>query len=311
MTPLWADTLIELVKNEVGLVITGHFCVDKMQRADAGWPVLDETTDESLLRRACDGVHRYGGKLFFQLSHSGIKGVGSVNGAPPKHPEDFTLEELDRLVEQFAFAAKKCKDCGADGVQVHNAHGYLLSNFLNPEENLRTDEYGGSLENRFRLIERILRAVREACGADFPMIVKADSNGCGDLPALLRLYERCGVDGVEVSGIDFNRRARQKTPFYLDALKAARRTGANALPATAATRSTASALCAACSIKTRSSSSKPSRGKEKRQSRRILRRFCFHCSMTLYHVNKMEKRANLEFYRHYRLHSVGICHILQ
>ena len=62
-------------------------------------------------------------------------------------------------------------------MQVHNAHGYLLSNFLNPEENLRTDEYGGSLENRFRLIERILRAVREACGADFPMIVKADSNG--------------------------------------------------------------------------------------------------------------------------------------
>ena len=222
VTPLWADTLIELAKNEVGLVITGHFCVDKMQRADAGQPVLDETTDESLLRRACDGVHWYGGKLFFRLSHSGIEGVESVNGAPPKHPEDFTREELDRLVEQFAFAAKKCKESGADGVQVHNAHGYLLSNFLNPEENLRTDEYGGSLENRFRLIERILRAVREACGADFPMIVKADSNGCGDLPALLRLYERCGVDGVEVSGIDFNRRARQKTPFYLDALKAAR-----------------------------------------------------------------------------------------
>ena len=112
VTPLWADTLIELVKNEVGLVITGHFCVDKMQRADAGQPVLDETTDESLLRRACDGVHRYGGKLFFQLSHSGIKGVESVNGAPPKHPEDFTREELDRLVEQFAFAAKKCKEGG-------------------------------------------------------------------------------------------------------------------------------------------------------------------------------------------------------
>lgn len=118
VTPLWADTLIELAKNEVGLVITGHFCVDKMQRADAGQPVLDETTDESLLRRACDGVHRYGGKLFFQLSHSGIKGVESVNGAPPKHPEDFTREELDRLVEQFAFAAKKCKESGADGVQV-------------------------------------------------------------------------------------------------------------------------------------------------------------------------------------------------
>ena len=202
----------------MSLVITGHFCVDKMQRADAGQPVLDETTDKVLLRRACDGVHRYGGKLFFQLSHSGIKGLESMNGAPPKHPEDFSLEELDRLVAQFAFAAKKCEDCGADGVQIHNAHGYLLSNFLNPEENLRTDEYGGSLANRFRLIERILRAVRAACGTEFPMIVKADSNGCGDLSALLRLYERCGVDGAEVSGIDFNRRAGQKTPFYLDAL---------------------------------------------------------------------------------------------
>ena len=91
VTPLWADTLIELAKNEVGLVITGHFCVDKMQRADAGQPVLDEATDESLLRRACDGVHRYGGKLFFQLSHSGIKGVESVNGAPPKPPPRISL----------------------------------------------------------------------------------------------------------------------------------------------------------------------------------------------------------------------------
>lgn len=60
--------------------------------------------------------------------------------------------------------------------------------------------------------------MRAVCGADFPMIVKADSNGCGDLPALLQLYECCGVDGAEVSGIDFNRRAGHKTPFYLDAL---------------------------------------------------------------------------------------------
>ena len=223
VTPLWADTLIELAKNEVGLVITGHFCVDASQRADAGQPVLNEMTDELLLRCACDGVHRYGGKIFFQLSHSGIKGAESVNGVPPKHPEDFTLEELDRFVAQFVFAAKKCREIGADGVQIHTAHGYLLSNFLNPAENLRMDEYGGSLENRFRLIGRILRAVRAECGGAFPVIVKADSNGCGDLPALLQLYERSGADGVEVSGIDFNRRAGQKTPFYLDELVKARK----------------------------------------------------------------------------------------
>ena len=72
VTPLWADTLIELVKNEVGLVITGHFCVDKMQRADAGQPVLDETTDESLLRRACA----------FGKSHSGRR---NEHGTCQKH----------------------------------------------------------------------------------------------------------------------------------------------------------------------------------------------------------------------------------
>ena len=112
VTPLWADTLIELVKNEVGLVITGHFCVDKMQRADAGQPVPDETTDECLLRGAGDSVHRYGGKLFCQPRRSGIHGVES--GSPPAA---FTREELDRLVEQFAFAAKKCKESDARGMR--------------------------------------------------------------------------------------------------------------------------------------------------------------------------------------------------
>lgn len=222
LTEAWADELITLACHEVGLVITGHFCVDASQRADEGQPVLDEKTDAALLRRVVDGVHQYGGRIVFQLSHSGIKAMESVNGAPPKHPQDFTSEELDRLVEQFALAAKRCRECGADGVQVHTAHGYLLSNFLNPTENQRTDIYGGSLENRFRLIERILRAVRAECGAEFALLVKADCNGCGDFPALLRLYERCGIDGAEISGVEFNRHAGQKTPFYLSELLAAR-----------------------------------------------------------------------------------------
>lgn len=176
-----------------------------------------------------------------------------------------------------------------------------------------------------------------------------------------RLYERCGVDGVEVSGIDFNRRARQKTPFYLDALKAARegisiplfpvggvfsrgtaeeilaqgfplvsmsralicepdfaaklksgaQDGSKCLACNGCYTIYRSALCACVRIKTRSSVQNHPVVKKNGRARRILRRFCFHCSMTLYHVNKMEKRANLEFYRHYRLHSVGICHILQ
>ena len=222
VTKIWADTLVELAKNEVGLIISGHFCVDASQRADEGQPVLDEKTDREILRCAADGVHQYDGKILVQLSHSGIKAMERVNGTAAKHPEDFSLSELDRLVERFASAAECCKACGFDGVQIHTAHGYLLSNFLNPSENRRTDAYGGCLENRFRLIGRILSAVRAACGDGFAVLVKADCNGCGDFPALLKLYESCGVDAVEVSGIDFNAKAGQKEPFYLDELLSAR-----------------------------------------------------------------------------------------
>lgn len=221
-TKAWANAQIELAKHEVGLVITGHVCVDRTQRADEGQPVLDRATVPELLRQAAEGVHAYGGKLVMQLSHSGLKAMESVNGCPPKGPADFTEEEMDRLTEAFVYAAKVCRDCGFDGVEIHNAHGYLLSSFLNPEENGREDAYGGSLENRFRLPGRIIRAVKEACGEAFAVLVKMNSNGCGDLAGVLRLYEESGVDAIEVSGVDFAARGGIKEPFYLEQLLAAK-----------------------------------------------------------------------------------------
>ena len=222
LTQVWADTLIQLAENQLGLVMTGHLTVDGTQRADEGQPVLDQRADPALLRRAADGVHAAGGRLVAQLSHSGLKAPAQVNGQPPKGPADFTEADMDRLVDQFVYAARLCQQAGLDGVQIHNAHGYLLSNFLNPGENTRCDQYGGSLENRFRLPGRILEAVRRACGPDFALLVKADANGCGDLHRLLELYQDAGVDGVEVSGVDFAARAGQKEPFYLREVVAAR-----------------------------------------------------------------------------------------
>lgn len=222
LTRVWADTLIELAKNQVGLVITGHFSVDGSQRADEGQPVMDSRADPELLRLAASGVHAHGGKLVAQLSHSGPKAPPTVNGLPAKGPADFSQEELDRLVDQFVFAARLCQQAGWDGVQIHNAHGYLLSAFLNPWTNHRTDEYGGSLENRFRLTSRILTAVRRACGKDFALLVKLDANGCGDLHGLLNLFQEADVDGAEVSGVDFSARAGVKEPFYLQDLEQAR-----------------------------------------------------------------------------------------
>lgn len=221
-TQAWADTLIELAQNQVGLVITGHICVDRGQRADEGQPVLDGRSDLELLRRAAEGIHQAGGKLAVQLSHTGPKAPPQLNGRPAKGPGDFSLEELDLLVDQFVQAARLCLQAGADGVQIHCAHGYLLSSFLNPKVNPRTDEYGGSLKNRFRLPARILEGVRVACGSRFALLVKVDANGCGDLHRLLELVQRVGADGAEVSGVDFNTRPGCREPFYLEEVKAAK-----------------------------------------------------------------------------------------
>ena len=221
LTRAWVEAQAELAQNEVGLVITGHLCVDRTQRADEGQPVLDGETDRALLAQAAEEVHRAGGRIAAQLSHSGKKAMEGVNGRPAKAPEDFSQGELEQLVEQFRLGVQLCREAGFDGVQIHTAHGYLLSNFLNPRENLRTDEYGGSLENRFRLVGRILRAAREACRKEMALLVKADCNGCGDLHRLLELYEEAGVDCVELSGVDFAARRGEKRPFYLqEALQA-------------------------------------------------------------------------------------------
>ena len=171
----------------------------------------------ALIKRTREVMQEDPNSLLWKLAGS----PEAVNGRPAKAPEDFSPEELDQLVEQFRLGAQLCREAGFDAVQIHTAHGYLLSNFLNPAENLRTDQYGGSLENRFHIVARVLQAAREACGPEMALLVKADCNGCGDLHRLLQLYQEAGADGVELSGVDFASRAGEKSPFYLqEALRA-------------------------------------------------------------------------------------------
>ena len=191
ITPAWVDSLEALARGGVGIIITGHLSVDRDQRADEGQAVLDQETDPALLSLAAQRVHQHGALLIAQISHSGGKARPGVNGRPPLSPGDLTPQLLDRLVEQ------------------------------SPRTNQRIDRFGGSLENRFRLIRRVLLAIRDACGPRFALLVKVDNDSCDDLPALLRLFQSAGVDGIELSGLDMARRDGQKTPFFLDRLLAA------------------------------------------------------------------------------------------
>lgn len=139
----------------------------------------------------CDAVHRHGAKIFVQLHHGGREAPPANNGGRQAMgpsvelnnvvgrdtilPREMTIEDIDRLVEKYIIAAKNAQTAGADGVEVHAAHGYLVQQFLSPYTNKRTDEYGGNMENRCRFLVRILKGIREAVGPNF--VVGARING--------------------------------------------------------------------------------------------------------------------------------------
>ncbi len=135
------------------------------------------------LKQLADRVHPFGAKLFAQLFHPGANANPSLNtgdllSASPaqgkKHgsAREATIEEIHEICRAFGEAARRVQLAGFDGVEVHGAHNYFLHSFLSPVTNHRTDEYGGSLENRARIFREVLQEIRAACGPDFPISVR-------------------------------------------------------------------------------------------------------------------------------------------
>ncbi|MGI6217315.1 MAG: FAD-dependent oxidoreductase [Coriobacteriales bacterium] len=135
------------------------------------------------MQKLTEAVHKYGAKIGCEIYHSGRQGVageGETLPAPsaqecllvhqPVH--EMTKDEINEMVQKFIDAAVRVKKSGFDAVEVHGAHGYLLSEFMSPYTNHRTDEYGGSRENRLRIVKEIIDGIREACGPDYPIIVR-------------------------------------------------------------------------------------------------------------------------------------------
>lgn len=193
-----------LAKNHIGMIITGHFGVSAEYRAAFNQPLISDDSFISSAVLLAESVHRHDGLICGQISHAGAKSTGrpfDINSASAK--------DLAAVIPQFSRAAKRLQRAGYDGVQIHLAHGYLLSDVLDNTVNRRTDQYGSSPENRFRLVRDVLTAVRETCGDDYCVIVKLNSNNrtLSDYDDTLKFYaselEKCRVDAIELSGWNF------------------------------------------------------------------------------------------------------------
>jgi len=168
------------------------------------------------LKRIVDSVHGQGGKIGIQLGHAGRKSevTNSISVAPSAiafnetcgMPVALTVAEIGNVVKQFAQAAQRAIAAGFDMIEIHAAHGYLINEFLSPLTNLRTDEYGGSLENRVRLLKEVLMAVHAIVPQEMPISVRVsaddyheDGNKPENVADMLNLIKHYGIDLVNVS----------------------------------------------------------------------------------------------------------------
>lgn len=223
----------QLAKHEVGLIISGHLYVSKNGQASADQNGIDDDDVMPRLKEVVEGVHQQGGCFIAQLAHAGAKarveqpvGPSALALREGVVSKAMTLEEIARVKCDFIEAAKRAKKVGFDGVQVHMAHGYLLSQFTTATFNHRTDEYGGTVENRFRLAKEIIVGIKQACGEDYPVFVKINSNAPDqdeayekDLIYFLKQFKALDIEAVELSGCDFGSKKRTDHLYYLNRAK--------------------------------------------------------------------------------------------
>ncbi len=205
-----------------GLLITGNVMIDRRALGEPGNVVIEDERDLDTLKAWAQAGQAQGAQLWVQLNHPGRqspKGLNNENVSPSAVPFDkamqayfdtpraLTNEEIEDLIERFGRAAGVCHKAGFGGVQIHGAHGYLVSQFLSPRTNQRDDQWGGSAENRRRFVLRVLKAMREATAADFPIGIKLNSadfqrGGFTEDESLdvMSALAEAGIDLIEISG---------------------------------------------------------------------------------------------------------------
>ena len=203
----------------ISLIIIEHsFITLKGKASDRQLSVADDSVVEKL-KELSNIIHKNGSKTVMQINHAGSAASKKVTGHEPVGPSvianprignvpgELTKEEIKVIISEFVDAARRTKEAGFDGVEIHSAHGYLLNQFFSPLTNKRTDEYGGDIEGRIKIHLDIIKAVRDEVGDDFPILLRLGGSDymeggitIEDSKFASIAFEKAGVDILDISG---------------------------------------------------------------------------------------------------------------
>ncbi len=203
----------------ISLIIIEHSYIMPEGKASARQlSAADDGVVEGL-KELAGGIHRNGSKTVMQINHAGsgtkpeITGTTPVSSSAVAHPRiksmprELNRQEITDIVKAFQNAARRTQEAGFDGVEIHAAHGFLLNQFFSPLTNKRTDEYGGSVNNRMRIHLEVIAAVREAVGNGFPILLRLGASDfreggvtIEDSQAAAQAFEKAGVNILDISG---------------------------------------------------------------------------------------------------------------
>ena len=226
---------VERAKGGVGYITVEHTGILQQGKASSKMLLINSDEHASGIQTLIEAVHKAGGKIAVQINHAGRQTSSVVTGLPivgpsaiscptrNEIPRELSVGEIEEIIEAFSMAAQRVKKAGADGVELHMAHGYLICSFLSPFSNRRRDQYGGDIEGRVRFAIEVLKSVRKQIGPDFPIICRlsADEYVEGGLKIeetikIAQTLEKEGANALHVSACNAASGYLNQPPYYVE-----------------------------------------------------------------------------------------------
>ena len=219
----------------VGYITVEHTGIHEQGKASPKMLMISTDEQAAKIENLVEAVHAAGGKIVVQINHAGRQAFSKVTGGPivgpsaipvlpvMETPRELSVSEIEDLVNMYTRAAERVKKAGADGVELHMAHGYLICSFLSPFSNKREDRYGGDTTGRARFALEVLRSVRQHVGPDFPVICRLSGDeyveeglNVKDTRQIARLLEKEGADALHISACNAASGFLNHPPYYVE-----------------------------------------------------------------------------------------------